>query len=279
MTGVRFVVGVVACALALVVPLAARAGTLRVESAVLIVPVPGQPGRLHVEALVGLPLDTRTMVRLDVGGSARWVQLRPTATDVLSIRSGEHGYSLSYNTRTRRLSADEVDVLPQNPLAIQLRQGAQVACTMIQFTELADRWMFTVDADPQFPCVLREAPLADRTMVEVGKQEQVHFRLPISGNKPDKSVRLVRVDEHLKPVGKPVCELRDNGRKEDGDEHAGDGLYGCVVTMKEPAAGPIRFRAEAEYGGTKVASAPVTIEVVEAGAAIAPTGSAEPTGP
>lgn len=272
----RFVVGIVVCVLALA-PQLARAGTLRVESAVLVVPAPGQPGHLHIEVLVvGLALDTRTMVRLDVGGSARWVQLRQTATDVLSIRSGEHGYSLTYNTRTRRLGADEVDVLPQNPLPLELRQGAQVACTMIQFTELADRWMFTADRDPQFPCVLREAPLADRLTIEAGKQEQAHFRLPIPGSKPDKAVHLVRVDEHLARVGKPVCELRDSGRKEDGDEHAGDGLYGCAVTMNEPAAGPIRLRAEAEYGGAKVSSPTVTIEVVEVGAAIAPTGPAAP---
>jgi hypothetical protein len=268
---VRVVVGVLACALGLAGP--ARAGTLRVESAALVFPVPGQPGLLHIEALVvGLALDTRTMVRLDVGGSAHWVQLRPTSTDVLSIRSGEHGYSLTFNTRTRRLSADEVDVLARNPLPIELRQGAQVACTMIQFTETADRWMFTADRDAQFPCVMREAPLADRATIQVGRAEQVHFRLPLSGTRPDKGVRLVRVDERLKSVGKPVCELRDSGRKEDGDEHAGDGLYSCAATLNEPAAGPVRLRAEAEYGGAKVSSSTVTIDAIEAGAPVAPTG-------
>jgi hypothetical protein len=267
---VRFVVGVVACALVLASG-PARAGTLRIESAALVFPAAGQPGRLHFEALViGLALDTRTMVRLDVGGSAHWVQLRQTATDVLSIRSGEHGYGLSYNTRTRRLTADEVDVLARNPLPIELRQGAQVACSMIQFTELADRWMFTADRNAQFPCLLREAPLADRATIGVGKAEQVRFRLALSGQKPDKGVRLVRVDEHLKPVGEPVCELRDNGRKEDNDEHAGDGVYGCVATLNESAPGTIRLRAEAEYGGAKVASPSVTIEATEAIAPPAP---------
>jgi hypothetical protein len=257
---VRSVVGAVACALVLASG-PARAGTLRLESAILVFPAAGQPGRLHLEALVvDLPLDTRTMVRLDVGGSARWVQLRQTATDVLSIRSGEHGYGLTYNTRTRRLTADEVDVLARNPLPIELRQGAQVACTMIQFTEAADRWMFTADRDAQFACVLREAPLADRAAIGVGKAESVRFRLALSGRKPDKGVRLVRIDQHLKAVGKPVCELRDSGRSDDGDEHAHDGVYGCVVTLNEAAAGPIRLRAEAEYGGAPVASPSVVLD-------------------
>lgn len=257
----RSLVAAVAFAVALA-PHVARAGTLRAESAILVFPAPGQPGHLHFEARVfGFTIDTRTMLRLDVGGSARWVQLRQTSTDVLSIRSGEHGYSVSFNRRLNRLSADEVDVMARNPLPIELRQGAQVACTMIQFTEAADHWTFDADRDAQFPCILREAPLADRAAIEAGKADQVRFRLALSG-KPDKGVRLVRVDEHQARVGKPVCELRDSGRKEDGDEKAGDGVYGCVATLNEPAPGPIRFRAETEYGGVKIVSPGVTIDVV-----------------
>jgi hypothetical protein len=193
------------------------------------------------------------------------------------VRSGEHGYELGLDLRLRRFNATEVDVLPgrENPVTIELRQGPRVACTMIELTEEGQRWTFAAGRNRQYPCVLDTAPAADPASIAVGEATPVRFRLRLpSGRRPERgTLRLVRVDE-TGAGGTPVCDLRDRGVADEGDERAGDGVYACKVTLTEAAPGAARVRAEGRLGGTPVASPSLRIDVVPA-----TTGPAAEAGP
>jgi hypothetical protein len=255
--------GVVILALALAAA-PASAATLRVESASVVFPdaTPGTPGRIQLTAtFTGLTLDTRSQLRFGVGGNTRWVTLQADPGRVLSARSGT-GHAMSIDFQIRRLTATEVDVLPsrENPVAVELRQGSTVACTMIQMTEGEGRWTFAGAGDRQFPCILREAPGAEPSTVTAGVETKVRFHVGTGSSlRPDKGgLRVVRVGDG---AAAPVCQLRDSGRAEDGDARAGDGVFSCTASMTETAAGSVRFRAEGTYGGERIASPSVALEV------------------
>jgi hypothetical protein len=264
-------VALAALAAALVAAAPARAATLTIDFASVVFPDanPGTPGRMQLEGrFTGLAIDPRTMVRLGVGASTRWVNLRKGVGDTYGVRSGEHGYDLTLDLRLGRFSATEVDVLPgrENPVAIELRQGPRVACTMIELGEDGQRWTFGAGRNRQFPCILRDTPAAEPPVLSPGTATKVRFRVAVaSGRRPDRGgLRLVRLGE----PGGPLCELRDRGLAEDGDEQVGDGVFACVVTLTETA--PVRVRAEGPFGGTSVVSPSLTLEVQAADGTGAP---------
>ena len=254
--------GVVILALALAaVP--ASAATLRVESASVVFPdaTPGTPGRIQLTAtFTGLTLDSRSQLRFGVGGNTRWVTLQADPGRVLSARSGT-GYAVSIDFQSRRLTATEVDVLAsrENPVALELRQGSTVACTMIQMTEGDATWTFQAAGGRQFPCILREAPGVEPAAITAGVETKVRFHVGTGSSlRPDEGgLRLVRVGDGAAPV----CQLRDSGREDDGDARAGDGVFSCTASMTEATAGSARFRAEGSYGGERIASPSVALEV------------------
>jgi hypothetical protein len=249
----------------------ARAATLSVDQATVVFSdaSPGAGGRIQLQGrFMGFTFDPRERLRLSVGASTRWATLRKAAGETWVVRSGEHGYELSLDLRLRRFSATEVDVLPgrENPVTIELRQGPRVACTMIEFTEEGQRWSFAAGRNRQFPCVLETPPAADPPSIPVGEATPVRFRLRMpSGRRPERgTLRLVRVDETGAGGGTPLCDLRDRGVADEGDERAGDGVYACRVTLTEPAPGAVRVRAEGRLGATPVASPSARVDVVPA---------------
>jgi hypothetical protein len=75
---------------------------------------------------------------------------------------------------------------------------------------------------------------------------------------------LFRVDELGRPVGSPLCTLRDDGNTAGGgDELALDGEYTCTFSVQENAAGTLRLMARSTALGNVVMSPIASLNVVE----------------
>jgi len=227
-------------------------------------PDPDAAGSIELHAhLSDFPVDERNFVRFDVGGSTRWAHLDVEPGEVLAMRSGEHDALLLIDRRQGTLRVSDPDGIGRHddPLVVSVAQGGQVACAVLQLRERdREHWAFDGVKDAQFPCLLRDAPEADRTTLPPGQASAIRFRVRAApGFVPDRArLRLVRMDA-LDTPGELVCELRDAGG--DGDDHAGDGTFGCAATLAPAHAGPLRLLAEGGHDGVRVVSPSLWLRV------------------
>ncbi len=151
-----------------------------------------------------------------------------------------------------------------NPLPVKLAAGAFQECSMAHFRIAGSKWSFSSKVDPQYPCVLEEAPRADPNGVFVNTLSKVRIRIPINPNSAlnQGSLKLFRVDENLKTSGKAICSLFDDGKASHGDTTSGDGVYSCIAPFNESNAGEMRLAIKAKVGNKAVLSPGVTIDTV-----------------
>lgn len=234
---------------------AAQAGVLRVDSAIVVFASPepsSPPGSVQLKGrLTNFGIDPSKHLRLDLGGSTRWVNLRREPGEILAARSGEHGYLLSIDQRLQRIEVRDPDTIPkgQNPLLVELRQGSQVACAMLRFREEPQRWIFD---GTHLPCHLREPPEAEPAKIPAGVATEVRFRVAVSGGaRIDRGIlRLVRADDLLARVGDPLCTMTAAG-----------GVFTCAATLTEPNPGWLRLLAEGEVDRARLVSPSTWLEV------------------
>jgi hypothetical protein len=244
----------------------ACAATLRVDSALVVFPSPepDAAGSIELQArLTDLPIDERRFVRLDVGGSTLWAHLDVEPGEILTMRSGAHDTLLQIDRRQGRLRISEPDGLTRqrNPLLVAIGQDAQGACAVLQLRERdREHWVFEEGKDTQFPCLVRDAPEADRTTLPADQPVALRFRVRVApGAAPDGArLRLVRRDDLAAP-GAVLCELLDAGGA--GDDRAGDGVYGCATTLGPARPGPIRVIAEGALDGERTVSPSLWLRV------------------
>jgi len=228
----------------------ARAASIRVESGMAAFPdpSPGTPGTLTFGALLtDFAIVPEALIRVTVGSTQRWIRLFQETPDAVAARGV--GDTFSYSRRSRRLRVTMNGVLAggENPVVIELLQGQRVVCTMIQFGVVTDtQWSF--GGSPQFPCVFRDAPRVDPTVIPAGKATTVRFAVPLGPRIPPdgRRARLVRVDNQLAPIGRPLCELREGA--------AATLACDARLTLTERDVGWFGVRAEGTYSGIPIAS-------------------------
>ena len=151
-----------------------------------------------------------------------------------------------------------------NPLPVKLQAGSFKLCSMVHFRVAGNQWSFNSRKDPQYPCVLEEAPRADPNGFFVNRSASIRVHVPINTNPAlnHRSLKLYRVDENLKTAGPAICRLYDDGKAGHGDSTAGDGVFSCKARFNESTAGELRLAAKAKVGGKTVVSPGVTVDAV-----------------
>ena len=101
--------------------------------------------------------------------------------------------------------------------------------------------------------MLEEAPLADPNGFFVKTAANLRIQVTPNPNSAldQSSLKLYRVNENLKTIGKPICTLFDDGKATHGDQQAGDGVYGCIAHFNENAAGELRLAVTGKSQGAR----------------------------
>jgi hypothetical protein len=90
----------------------------------------------------------------------------------------------------------------------------------------------------------------------------LHAEIASTPNAKWDSVRAFKADKDFKPIGAPLCTLRDEGKVNDGDEIGGDGIFSCKVLFEESSPKSIQLVVQARAGEAKIFSPGFTLEVV-----------------
>ena len=100
--------------------------------------------------------------------------------------------------------------------------------------------------------------------VVVGVPTSVRFAVTPSAGLPldAGSVQLFAADAGGLPQGAPLCTLADDGSAGDGDLVAADGTYSCLVTIDQPATGPLALVVQGTTAGTALRSPTLFLPIV-----------------
>ena len=151
-----------------------------------------------------------------------------------------------------------------NPLPVKFEAGSFKECSMVHFRVIGNKWSFSSKGDPQYRCVLEEAPTADPSGVFVNTLSKVRINVPVNANSAldQGSLKLYRVNANLETIGKAICSLFDDGKAGHGDAASGDGVYSCIASFKEAEAGELRLAVKAKVEGKTVVSPGLTLDAV-----------------
>ena len=151
-----------------------------------------------------------------------------------------------------------------NPLPVRLTAATSTGCSMIQFGVNKGKWTFSGTSNPQYGCLISQPPQATPKGLFVNKATDVKVQVQVPSH-PDlnqNSIGLFRVDSNLNILSGPLCGLLDNGSLINGDQTAGDRIFGCFASLQEGTAGKMFFVVGAELGGKMTYSPSFSLDVV-----------------
>ena len=151
-----------------------------------------------------------------------------------------------------------------NPLPVSLKAGTSAECSMVQFAVNKNKWTFSGSGNPQYACLISQAPQATPRGFFVNQAKDIRIQAQVPSN-PDlnqNSIELFRVDESFNILSGPLCTLLDNGNLSNGDQTAGDRIFSCLANLQEGVAGKMVLMVGAELGGKITYSPSFNLDVV-----------------